>query len=109
MSSLDFSHEHGHGHARSRDRSALAVALALIVVFMAAEVAAALVAGSLALLADAGHLLTDAAALAAALVASRLATRPARGPWTFGLGRTEILAAQGNGITLLVVDRKSVV
>ncbi|SRR5258708_1445379 len=103
MDSLDFSHEHGHGHGRSRDRRALAVALALIVAFMAAEVAAALVAGSLALLADAGHMLTDAAALAAALVASRLATRPARGPWTFGLGRTEILAAQANGITLLLV------
>jgi cobalt-zinc-cadmium efflux system protein len=64
---------------------------------------AALVAGSLALLADAGHMLTDAAALAAALVASRLAARPARGPWTFGLGRSEILAAQANGVTLLVV------
>ena len=103
MHSLDFSHEHGHGHGRSRDRRALAVALALILAFMVAEVAAALVAGSLALLADAGHMLTDAAALAAALVASRLATRPARGPWTFGFGRTEILAAQANGITLLVV------
>jgi cobalt-zinc-cadmium efflux system protein len=55
------------------------------------------------LLADAGHMLTDAAALAGALVASRLATRPARGPWTFGLGRAEILAAQANGITLLLV------
>ena len=103
MQSLDFSHEAGHGQGRSRDRRALAVALVLIVGFMAAEVVAALVAGSLALLADAGHMLTDAAALAAALVASHLATRPARGPWTFGLGRSEILAAQANGITLLVV------
>ena len=103
MTSLDFSHHHGHGHGRSRDRRALALALALIVAFMAVEVAAALIAGSLALLADAGHMLTDAAALAAALVASRLATRPARGPWTFGFGRSEILAAQANGVTLLVV------
>ena len=103
MPSLDFSHEHGHVHGRSRDRRALAIALLLIVAFMAAEVAAALVAGSLALLADAGHMLTDAAALGAALVASHLATRPARGQWTFGLGRSEILAAQANGITLLVV------
>ena len=70
---------------------------------MAGEVAAALVAGSLALLADAGHMLTDAAALGGAIVASRLATRPARGQWTFGLGRVEILAAQANGGTLLVV------
>ena len=99
MHSLDFSHDHG----RSRDRRALAVALVLIIAFMAAEVAAALVAGSLALLADAGHMLTDAAALGAALVASRLASKPARGAWTFGFGRSEILAAQANGITLLVV------
>jgi cobalt-zinc-cadmium efflux system protein len=68
-----------------------------------AEVAAGLVAGSLALLADAGHMLTDAAALAAALVASRLASRPAQGQWTFGLGRSEILAAQANGIALLLL------
>ena len=71
---------------------------------MAGEVAAALVAGSLALLADAGHMLTDAAALAGALFASRLAARPARGQWTFGFGRVEILAAQANGVTLLVVE-----
>ena len=94
---------HGHDHSRVRDRRALATALALIVALMAGEVVAGLVAGSLALLADAGHMLTDAAALAAALVASRLASRPAQGPWTFGLGRAEILAAQANGITLLLV------
>ncbi|MDE3025428.1 MAG: cation transporter [Acidobacteriota bacterium] len=70
---------------------------------MGGEIAAGLVAHSVALLADAGHMLTDAAALAAALVAAALAARPARGVWTFGLGRAEILAAQGNGITLLVV------
>jgi len=95
-------HAHDHSH-RAADRRALAIALALIVAFMAGEVAAALVAGSLALLADAGHMLTDAAALAGALVASRLATRPAHGQWTFGLGRVEILSAQANGVTLLVV------
>ena len=94
---------HDHDHSRVRDRRALATALGLILALMAGEVAAGLVAGSLALLADAGHMLTDAAALAAALVASRLASRPARGPWTFGLGRAEILAAQANGITLLLV------
>jgi cobalt-zinc-cadmium efflux system protein len=70
---------------------------------MGAEVAAGIAAGSLALLADAGHMLTDAAALAAALVASRLASRPAHGPWTFGFGRAEILAAQANGIALLLL------
>lgn len=100
---MSHSHGHDHQHARVRDRRALAVALALIASFMAFEVAMGIVAGSVALLADAGHMLTDALALAAALVASRLAARAASGPWTFGLGRAEILAAQGNGITLLVV------
>ena len=93
-----------HAHAdRAAGRRALAVALALILAFMAGEVAAGILAHSVALLADAGHMLTDAAALAAALVAAGLASRPARGPWTFGLGRAEILAAQGNGVTLLLV------
>ena len=95
-------HSH-HDQARVGDRRLLATALALIGGFMVAEVAAGLLAGSLALLADAGHMLTDAAALAAALFASRLASRPPRGQWTFGLGRAEILAAQANGIALLLV------
>jgi cobalt-zinc-cadmium efflux system protein len=97
------SHSHGHSHSRAQDRRLLAIALGLILLLMAVEVSAGIVAGSLALLADAGHMLTDAAALAAALVAARLATRPARGPWTFGLGRAEIVAAQANGIALLLV------
>ena len=90
-------------HDHSGDRRRLAIALALILALMGGEIAAGLVAGSLALLADAGHMLTDAAALAAALVAAALAARPARGVWTFGFGRAEILAAQGNGVALLVV------
>jgi cobalt-zinc-cadmium efflux system protein len=94
---------HTHGHSRARDRRLLAIALGLIAALMAGEIVAGLLAGSLALLADAGHMLTDAAALAGALVASRLASRPARGVWTFGFGRAEILAAQVNGITLLLV------
>ena len=100
-------HSHGHrgahDHSRVSDRRAIAIALGLICAFLIGEVAAGIVAGSLALLADAGHMLTDAAALAAALVASRLATRPARGQWTFGFGRAEILAAQANGILLLLL------
>jgi cobalt-zinc-cadmium efflux system protein len=96
-------HAHGHDHSRVHDRRLLRIALVLILGLMAGEIAAGLVAGSLALLADAGHLLTDAAALGGALLAARLATRPARGPWTFGLGRAEILAAQANGLTLLLV------
>jgi len=97
-------HSHGHGRgARARDQRALAIALALIAAFMLGEVVAGLLADSLALLADAGHMLSDAAALGAALLAARIATRPARGVWTFGFGRAEILAAQANGVTLLVV------
>jgi cobalt-zinc-cadmium efflux system protein len=94
---------HDHDHGRTTDRRALAVALALIAAFMAFEVTMGIVAGSLALLADAGHMLTDALALAGALVAAGLATRRPGGQWTFGLGRAEILAAQANGLTLLLV------
>jgi cobalt-zinc-cadmium efflux system protein len=96
-------HVHGHGIDRDSDARYLAGALALIGTFLVGEVIAATVAHSLALLADAGHLLTDVAALAAALVAARLARRPATGPWTYGLRRAEILSAAGNGVTLLVV------
>ncbi|WP_342767035.1 cation diffusion facilitator family transporter [Acidipropionibacterium virtanenii] len=70
---------------------------------MAGEVVAALVSGSLALLSDAGHMLTDAGALAGALWAMNLAVRPARGAMTYGWKRAEILAALANGVTLLVV------
>jgi cobalt-zinc-cadmium efflux system protein len=95
-------HDHG-GHAHDADRRALSLALGLIVALSLAEVAVGMLAGSLALVADAGHLLTDAAALGFALVASALAARPARGRWTFGFRRVEILAAQANGVTLLLV------
>jgi cobalt-zinc-cadmium efflux system protein len=78
----------------------LTVALVLVVGLMAGEVVAGLMAQSLALLADAGHLLTDAAALGFALVAASMSARPATGRWTFGYSRLEILAAQANGITL---------
>ena len=70
---------------------------------MAGEIVAGISARSLALLADAGHMLTDAAALAFALVAARMAARPAGGRWTFGYSRLEILAAQANGLTLGLV------
>src|SRR4051794_19462799 len=70
---------------------------------MIGELAFGIVAGSLALLADAGHMLTDAAALAFALAAAALAARPAHGRWTFGFRRLEILAAQVNGLTLALV------
>jgi len=94
---------HHHGDASTSgaaDRRLLGLSLALLVAFMVVEVVFGILASSLALLADAGHMLTDAAALALALVAASLATRPAGGRWTFGFGRVEILAAQANGLTL---------
>jgi cobalt-zinc-cadmium efflux system protein len=96
---------HGHDHAISADadRRKLAIALGLILAFMAVEVAVGIAASSLALLSDAAHMLTDAAAIGLALVAIDLARRPARGAFTFGLKRAEILSAQFNGATLLVL------
>jgi cobalt-zinc-cadmium efflux system protein len=94
---------HQHGVAPDADRGRLAAALALILAFMAAEVVAGFVAGSLALLSDAAHMVTDAASLAMALVAARLAARPPSAAYTFGLGRAEILSGQANGATLLVL------
>jgi cobalt-zinc-cadmium efflux system protein len=96
-------HGHAHGHAHDGDRRALTIALALIVGFMAVEVVTGVVASSLALLSDAAHMLTDAAALALSLAAAKLAARPAGGSMTYGLGRVEILSAQANGATLLVL------
>jgi cobalt-zinc-cadmium efflux system protein len=92
-----------HGWSSERDRSRLSVALALILGFMAFEVAFGVIANSLALLSDAAHMLTDAVALGLSIVALRLAARPARGQLTFGFRRAEILSAQFNGATLLVL------
>jgi cobalt-zinc-cadmium efflux system protein len=96
-------HHHHHGHSHEADSRRLAIALALIAGFMAVEVVVGILADSLALLSDAAHMLTDAGALALALVAIRLARRPAAGSMTYGLGRSEILAAAVNGSTLLVL------
>ena len=96
-------HDHRHGASADADARKLALALALIAGFMCVEVVAGIVGGSLALLSDAAHMLTDAGALALSLVAIRLAKRPARGAMTYGLKRTEILAAAINGTTLLVL------
>jgi len=93
---------HTHGIAEA-DRGRLRIALALIVGLMVAEIAGGIAANSLALLSDAGHVLIDAAAVALALVASTLAARPARGALTFGFRRVEILSAQANGVTLLIL------
>jgi cobalt-zinc-cadmium efflux system protein len=97
-------HSHHHGPSRETERGALKAALALIVTFMVAEVTVGVLASSLALLSDAAHMLTDAAALGLSLVAFRLAARPAGGTMTYGMGRAEILSAQANGVTLLVLS-----
>ena len=102
-------HSHGpggHTAAATERRGAryLTAALALILAFMAVEVIVGILASSLALISDAGHMLTDAAAIALALIAARLATRPARGNLTYGLKRVEILSAQANGITLWLLS-----
>jgi cobalt-zinc-cadmium efflux system protein len=100
-------HSHGHGHdhgvSADADTGKLGIALGLIVGFMLLEVVVGMLASSLALLSDAAHMLTDAGAIALALVALRLARRPAGGAMTFGLKRAEILSAHANGLTLLIL------
>ncbi|MDQ6776256.1 MAG: cation diffusion facilitator family transporter [Actinomycetota bacterium] len=94
---------HSHGVSADADSRKLAVALGLIVGFMAVEVTTGVIAHSLALLSDAAHMLTDAAAIGLSLLAVRLAQRPPKGALTFGFKRVEILSAQFNGATLLVL------
>ena len=99
-------HSHaGHTHTLAEDADArrLTTGLALIVLFMAGEIVAGILAHSLALLSDAAHMLTDAGALLLSLAVLRLVKRPAQGNVTFGLRRMEVLSAQANGATLLVL------
>jgi cobalt-zinc-cadmium efflux system protein len=91
------------GRSGSSDRVWLLAALCLLGAFLVAEVLIGILAGSLALLSDAAHMLTDVVAIALALVAMHLAARPPKGGFTFGLRRAEILSAQANGITLLLL------
>lgn len=97
----------GHLHAPAvtagTDQRRLIAALGIIVGFMAVEIIVALTAHSLALVADAGHMLADAGAIAGSIWALRLARRPSCPEWSYGLKRAEILAAAINGLTLLVV------
>lgn len=100
-------HAHGSGHAhggRGANRKRLTVTLALVITYMIAEVIGGLVTNSLALLADAGHMLSDAAALALSLFAIWIAQRPATSRRTYGYHRTEILSALANGATLVAVS-----
>lgn len=96
-------HDHGHAAGRAEDRSRLRWVLGVTVVVLVFEVVGAFLTGSLALLADAGHMATDAAAVVLALGASYVASRPAGPRSTFGLHRAEILAAMLNAVVLLVV------
>jgi cobalt-zinc-cadmium efflux system protein len=102
------SHDHG-SHAQLRataaraDRRWLLAAFVVVVAFMAVEVVAGLLANSLALITDAGHMITDAAALLVAVIAARFAQRPAKGAYTYGFARIDALSGQANGITLLLL------
>src|ERR687893_365787 len=98
---------HGHDHtanARDGNRRALAVVLLLTASFTVAEIVGGLLTGSLALLADAGHMLSDNLSLALALFAAWLAGRPATPEKSFGYKRAEILAALANGVTLVAIS-----
>jgi cobalt-zinc-cadmium efflux system protein len=99
----DRGHHHHHAHDASADARRIAIVLGLICAFMAVEVVVGIIASSVVLLADAGHMLVDAVALTLSLVAIKVAARPAAGAMTFGLRRVEILSAQANGLTLLVL------
>lgn len=97
-------HDHQHHHdTDGAPARRLAATLGLVVLYMAVEIVGGLLAGSLALLADAGHMLSDAAALGLTLFAMRFARRPATTQRTYGSYRAEILAALVNGATLVAV------
>ncbi len=95
---------HSHGALAERSRNRLALVLALTAAYMVAEAAGGWLTGSLALLADAGHMLADVAALVLALLAARFGSRPASPTKTFGYYRLEILAAFTNGVVLVLVS-----
>ena len=99
---MNANHDHtgNHHDHRSASRRSLSISLALIMAYMVVEVVGGLVSGSLALLADAGHMLTDGAAIGLALLAIWVSGRPASIEQTFGFHRTEILAAMLNALSL---------
>lgn len=100
-------HEHHDHHAHfispDANKRYLAIALTLLLAFMGVEVVFGLMASSLALISDAGHMLTDAGAIAMSLVVIRLSERPVEGHFTFGFKRAEIFSAQINGLTLVAL------
>ena len=99
-------HTHSHGGAehRTASRKRLGWTLGLVLLYMVAEVAGGLLTNSLALLSDAGHMLSDAGSLGLALFALWIAARPRTPERTFGYHRTEILAALANGATLVAIS-----
>lgn len=100
----DHAHGHGHSHAHgSTNEKRVLFAMWLTGSFMVLEAAGGIISGSLALLADAGHMLTDTGALFLALIATRLARRPADGARSYGYARAEILAAFANGLLMIGV------
>ena len=96
-------HKHDHSLPSDADTRYLIAALTLLATFMITEIVTAVISGSLALLSDAGHMLSDIGAIAIALWAVRLTRRRPQGSWTWGWKRAEIISAAVNGITLLVV------
>lgn len=96
-------HSHGHSHGRGANARQLTLALLLTTVFLVAEVVGGVLTQSLALISDAAHMFTDAAGLAIALAAVKMAERPADAKRTFGYARFEILAAAFNAVLLFLV------
>ena len=94
---------HDHDHGRVESRRALGIALALTLAYTAVEVVGGVAAGSLALLADAVHMLSDNVAITLALVAVWLAAKPATAERTYGFKRAEVLAALANGVLLVAL------
>ncbi|PRY09779.1 cation diffusion facilitator family transporter [Kineococcus rhizosphaerae] len=100
---MSHGHGHGHGHELAQNRKRLTAALAVTATVLVAEAVGAFVSGSLALLADAGHMLTDVAGLVIALIAASLAARPASAQRTWGYRRAEVLAATLQAAALLAI------
>jgi cobalt-zinc-cadmium efflux system protein len=97
-------HSHGHGHSHTNNKKALFWSFLLIAAFMIVEVIGGIITNSLALLSDAGHMLSDAAALGLSLFAMKLGERKATHSKTYGFKRFEIIAAALNGLTLIVIS-----
>ncbi|HMM03542.1 cation transporter [Pelobium manganitolerans] len=101
---MGHNHDHGHNHSHSANKKTLTISLVIITVYMAVEVIGGLLTNSLALLADAGHMLSDAVSLFIALMAFKFSSKVANYGKTYGYKRFEILAAVINGATLILIS-----